>query len=63
MIRHALVESLMMGLLLLVTIGLVAARPWRTEDEGWFHSSALLGAIAISALLLVLMLMSHSVNG
>jgi hypothetical protein len=35
---------------------LVAARPWRSDDEEWFQASALLAAILATAFLFTIVL-------
>jgi hypothetical protein len=38
-------------LCLLGLVGLASGRPWRAEDERWFHASALLAAILVAVVL------------
>ena len=37
-------------LLVLAMVGLISTRPWRTDNERWFHESALAAAALLGAL-------------
>jgi hypothetical protein len=41
-------------LTLLVGVALLASRPWRSQDETWFHHSALIAALLLGALLIMI---------
>jgi hypothetical protein len=44
----------MMRLLILgLGVGLASGRPWQSDSSEWFHTSALIAALLLAALLIV----------
>ena len=41
-----------LGLILMMSLALIASRPWRSQGEEWFHGSALIAALLLAALLI-----------
>jgi hypothetical protein len=44
-----------LAVLLVLAVALIGSRPWRTDNQEWFDTSALLGALLFGALLIVLL--------
>lgn len=43
-----------LGPILMITLALIASRPWRSEGEEWFQASALIAALLLAALLITI---------